>query len=100
VEGVCIVLLLQSGNDGKCPFCNAGMGKTDKERVEELMRRGVSVKLNFILNHSILIMISISISDLRRQIAGVAFDLAILHRLSMTLKIPQKWHMRGSTGAL
>ena len=37
----------------------------------------VSVKLNFILNHSTLIMISIYISDLRRRIAGEAFHLAI-----------------------
>jgi len=31
-------------------------------------------------------MISISISVLRRRIAGVAFDLDVSHRLSMTLK--------------
>jgi len=59
------------------------------------------VKLNFILNHSILIMISISISDLRRRIAGVDFDLDVSHlRLSITLKTCPKLVMRGSTGAL
>ena len=42
-------------------------------------------------------MISISISDLRCRISGVAFHLDILHRLGMTLKIPQKWHMCGSS---
>ena len=45
-------------------------------------------------------MISISISDLRRQISGVAFDLDVSHRLSMTLKTCPKLVMRGSTGAL
>ena len=41
-------------------------------------------------------MISISISDLRRQIAGVAFDSDVSHRLSMTLKSSPKLVMRGS----
>ena len=55
------------------------------------------VKLNIILNQAQLLVISNSISDLRRRISGVAFHLDILHRLGMTLKIPQKWHMCGSS---
>jgi hypothetical protein len=36
VEGSCI----QTGNREKCPFCNSDQGgKTDKEMVEELMKR-------------------------------------------------------------
>jgi len=57
---------------------------------------GVLVKLNFILNHSTLIMISISINDLRRRFVHVAFHSDILHRLSMTLKIRPKLVMQGS----
>jgi len=58
------------------------------------------IKLNFVLNHSTLIMVSIYISNLRRRIAGEAFHLAISHRLGMTLKTCPKLIMRGSTGAL
>jgi TPR repeat protein len=29
----------QSGNEGKCPFCNAEINKTDEEKVEEVMKR-------------------------------------------------------------
>jgi len=60
----------------------------------------VAVKLNIILNQAQLLVISIYLIDLCRRIVCVAFHLDILHRLGMTLKIPQKWHMRGSTGAL
>jgi len=36
----CISSLNKSGNMGKCPYCNAEkMGKTDKEIVEDLMKR-------------------------------------------------------------
>jgi TPR repeat protein len=37
--GGCIHSFRKSGNDGKCPFCNADRYKTDKEHVEEIMRR-------------------------------------------------------------
>jgi TPR repeat protein len=38
--GGCVDSFRKSGNDGKCPFCNADtMGKTDEERVDELMNR-------------------------------------------------------------
>ena len=40
VCGGCIYSICKSGNDGKCAFCKAeGMGKTDEEAVEEMMRR-------------------------------------------------------------
>ena len=29
----------ESGNDDKCPFCNSEGGKTDEERVEQIMKR-------------------------------------------------------------
>jgi len=33
----------QSGNEHKCPFCNADQGgKTDEENIEELMKRVAS----------------------------------------------------------
>ena len=34
----CVHSCRESGNDGKCPFCNAG-GKTDEERLGEVMKR-------------------------------------------------------------
>ena len=38
--GGCIHSVIMSGNDKKCPFCNAErMGKTDEERVEEFIKR-------------------------------------------------------------
>jgi TPR repeat protein len=38
--GGCVESFAKSGNLEKCPFCNAdGRGKTDDERVEELMKR-------------------------------------------------------------
>ena len=50
------------------------------------------IKLNFVLNHSTLIMVSIYISNLRRRIAGEAFHLAISHRLGMTQNLPKTGH--------
>jgi hypothetical protein len=36
----CVYSFHKSGNDDKCPFCNADqMGRTDEEAVEELMKR-------------------------------------------------------------
>ena len=55
------------------------------------------VKLDIILNQAQLLVISIYLIDLCRRIVCVAFHLDILHRLGMTLKIPQKWHMCGSS---
>jgi len=38
--GGCVHSFRKSGNDGKCPFCNSNRGgKTDKENVEEIMKR-------------------------------------------------------------
>jgi TPR repeat protein len=38
--GGCVYSFSKSGNMGKCPFCKADkIGKTDEERVQELMRR-------------------------------------------------------------
>jgi TPR repeat protein len=38
--GGCIYSFHKSGNNGNCPFCNANRrGKTDEERVEEMMKR-------------------------------------------------------------
>ena len=34
----CVHSCRESGNDGKCPFCNAG-GKSDEERLGEVMKR-------------------------------------------------------------
>jgi hypothetical protein len=35
----CVHSFNQTGNDDKCPFCNAGIGKTREENVEEIMKR-------------------------------------------------------------
>jgi TPR repeat protein len=36
----CLHSFMQSGNIGKCPYCNAEtMGRTNEERVEEMMKR-------------------------------------------------------------
>jgi tetratricopeptide (TPR) repeat protein len=35
----CIHSFRESGNDEKCPFCNAEINKTDEEKVEEVIRR-------------------------------------------------------------
>jgi TPR repeat protein len=35
----CIHSFRESGNMGKCPFCKSDMGKTDDEKVKELMKR-------------------------------------------------------------
>jgi TPR repeat protein len=38
--GGCVGSFRKSGNNDKCPFCNADtMGKTDEERVEDMMKR-------------------------------------------------------------
>ena len=37
--GGCIHSCRESGNDDKCPFCNSEGGKTDEERVEQIMKR-------------------------------------------------------------
>ena len=40
MDGGCIHSFSKSGNIGTCPFCNAErIGKTDEERVQEIMRR-------------------------------------------------------------
>jgi hypothetical protein len=40
VCGGCVHSFLKAGNDDKCPFCNSKQGgKTDKEKVEEVMKR-------------------------------------------------------------
>ena len=39
----CVYSFQQSGNEHKCPFCNADQGgKTDEENIEELMKRVAS----------------------------------------------------------
>jgi TPR repeat protein len=35
----CVYSFHKSGNDDKCPFCNADQDKTDEEELEELMKR-------------------------------------------------------------
>jgi TPR repeat protein len=35
----CVYSFEKSGNDEKCPFCNADQDKTDRKRVEELIKR-------------------------------------------------------------
>jgi TPR repeat protein len=36
----CVVSFCESGNIGKCPFCNSDQGsKTDEEKIEQLMKR-------------------------------------------------------------
>jgi hypothetical protein len=35
----CLYSFLKSGNDEKCPFCNADRNKTDEEDVEDMMKR-------------------------------------------------------------
>ena len=37
--GGCVYSFVESGNSGKCPYCNAEVDKTDEECVEELMKR-------------------------------------------------------------
>jgi TPR repeat protein len=37
--GGCVHSFVESGNIGKCPFCNSDLDKTDEEAVEELMKR-------------------------------------------------------------
>ena len=35
----CVHSFCESGNDDNCPFCNSEGGKTDEERVEQIMKR-------------------------------------------------------------
>jgi TPR repeat protein len=35
----CVHSFCESGNDDNCPFCNSKGGKTDEERVEQIMKR-------------------------------------------------------------
>jgi hypothetical protein len=47
----------------------------------------VVVNLNIIVNHAVLLIISIYISNPRRRISGVAFHVDVLHHLSLIVKI-------------
>jgi hypothetical protein len=46
----------------------------------------VVINLNIVVNHVVLLLISIYISNQRRQISGVAFHLDVLHHLSLIVK--------------
>ena len=46
----------------------------------------VVVNLNIVVNHAVLLLIRIYISDQRRRISGVAFHLDVLHHLSLIVK--------------
>jgi TPR repeat protein len=37
--GGCIHSFRESGNDDKCPFCNADNNKTEEEKIEEILKR-------------------------------------------------------------
>jgi hypothetical protein len=47
----------------------------------------VVVNLNIIVNHAVLLLIIIYISNPLRRISGVAFHLDVLHHLSLIVKI-------------
>ena len=46
----------------------------------------VVVNLNIVVNHAVLLLIRIYISDPRCRISGVAFHLDVLHHLSLIVK--------------
>jgi TPR repeat protein len=51
VCGGCVYSFHKSGNNDKCPFCNADhVGKTDEERINELMKRVEANDASAILN--------------------------------------------------
>ena len=50
----CVHSFSESGNDYKCPFCNSEGGKTDEERVEQIMKRveaNDAASINLLAHH-------------------------------------------------